>query len=135
MATTKPIIFTSIGIGDADGTNVTNYDLYLTDQRSITVTPTYDMVDDGLSLPAFWDVDIEAMTFNSNAYGDARVYTNASATVTKSTLVLRGAPGAQTMNITSAIVSGHRVYDGNRTAVMLKITKRAVSADELVGLS
>jgi hypothetical protein len=46
-------------------------------------------------------------------------------------MVLTGAPGAQSLNIETTIISAVEVYDGNRTGIQLTCTKRAVSAELL----
>jgi hypothetical protein len=135
MAITKPLIFTNVGVADADGNNVAYYPLHVSESATVTVTPTFDIVDNNQSLAAFYDVSVEVVTFNTNLYNDSRVYTNATAEPTYATLILSGAPGAQTLNVTSSIISATRVYDGNRTGIQLTTTKRAVSADELVTIS
>jgi hypothetical protein len=135
MAITKPLIFTNIGIADADGSNVTFYPLHVSESATVSVTPTFDIIDNNQSLAAYFDVSVEAVTFNTNLYDDSRVYTNATAEPTYATMVLSGAPGAQTLNLTSSIISAARVYDGNRTGIQITLTKRAVSADELITIS
>jgi hypothetical protein len=135
MAITKPLIFTNVGIADSNGANPIFYPLHVSESATVTVTPTFDIIDNNQSLAAFFDVSVEVVTFNTNLYNDTRVYTNATAEPTYATLLLSGAPGAQSLNITSSIISATRVYDGNRTGIQLTATKRAVSADELVTIS
>jgi hypothetical protein len=132
MPITKSIVFRSIGIADADGTNVTQYPLHVTESAQASVTSTTDMVDDGQTLPAFWDVEFQAISYNTNIFDDSRVYTNAAAEPRYATLVLLGATGAQNMNITNSIVSATYLYDGNRRGIQLTCSKRAVDPDILV---
>jgi hypothetical protein len=135
MAITKPLIFTNIGIANADGTGVIYYPLHVSESATVTVTPTFDIVDNNQSLAAFFDVSVEAVSFNTNLYNDARVYTNATAEPIYATMILSGAPGAQTLNLTSSIISATRVYDGNRTGTQITLTKRAVSAEQLITIT
>lgn len=131
MSVTKPLIFTNIGIADANGSNVTFYPLHVSESASVTVTPTSDIVNDGLTLHAFYDLSVEVISFNVNLFNDSRVYTNTTAQPRLATMVLTGAPGAQSLNIVSTLISATEVYDGNRTGIQLTCTKRAVSAETL----
>ena len=135
MAITKPLIFTNIGIGDADGTNITYYPLHVSESATVTVTPTSDVVDNGQTLNAYYDLEVQAISFNTNLFADTRVYTNTTAEPTFATMFLVGATGAQTLNIGQSLISATRVYDGNRTGIQLTCTKRAVSDDTLVNPS
>jgi hypothetical protein len=135
MAITKPLIFTNIGIGDANGTNITYYPLHVSESATVTVTPTADVVDNGQTLNAYYDLEVQAISFNTNLFSDTRVYTNTTAEPTYATMFLVGATGAQNLNIGQTIISATRVYDGNRTGVQLTCTKRAVSDDTLVNPS
>jgi len=135
MAITKPLIFTNIGIGDADGTNITYYPLHVSESATVTVTPTSDVVDNGQTLHAYYDLEVQAISFNTNLFADTRVYTNTTAEPTFATMFLVGATGAQNLNIGQSLISATRVYDGNRTGIQLTCTKRAVSDDTLVNPS
>jgi len=135
MAITKPLIFTNIGIGDANGANVTFYPLHVSESATVTVTPTTDIVENGQTLVARYDIAFEAVSFNTNLYNDARVYTNTTATPTLASIVLSGATGAQTLNITGVYVNGNRVFDGNRTGIQITATKAAVDGNLLVALT
>jgi hypothetical protein len=131
MAITKPIIFTNIGIANADGSGVTYYPLHVSESATVSVTPTSDVIDDGLTLHAYFDLSVEVVSFNTNLYNDDRVYTNTTSEPKYATMVLTGAPGAQSLNIETTIISAVEVYDGNRTGIQLTCTKRAVSAELL----
>jgi hypothetical protein len=132
MPITKPLIFTNIGIGNSDGSSITYYPLHVSESATVTVTPTSDLVDAGLTLNAFYDISVEIISFNTNLYADNRVYTNTSAEPTYATMFLSGATGAETLNIGQTLISATRVYDGNRTGISLTCTKRAVSDELLV---
>lgn len=132
MAITKPLIFTNVGIGDSNGSNITYYPLHVSESAVVTVTPTSDIVDAGLTLHAFYDMSVEIISFNTNLYADNRVYTNTSAEPKYATLFLSGATGAETLNIGQTLISATRVYDGNRTGISLTCTKRATSDQQLV---
>lgn len=132
MAITKPLIFTNVGIGDANGTNITFYPLHVSESATVSVTPTADVVDAGLTLNAYYDISVECISFNTNLFSDARVYTNTSAEPKFATMFLSGATGAQTLNIGETLISATRVYDGNRTGIQITCTKRAVSDELLV---
>jgi hypothetical protein len=132
MPITKPLIFTNIGIGNSDGSGITYYPLHVSESATVTVTPTSDLVDAGLTLNAFYDISVEIISFNTNLYADTRVYTNTSAEPTYATMFLSGATGAETLNIGQTLISATRVYDGNRTGISLTCTKRAVSDELLV---
>lgn len=129
MAITKPLVFTNIGIADANGANVTYYPLHLSESATVTLTPTNDTLDNGQTLASFYDVTVEAVSFNANLYSDARVYTNTTATPTLATIILSGTTGAQTLNIGGVYINGSRVFDGNRTGVQITASKRGVSSD------
>ncbi len=129
MAITKPLVFTNIGIADANGANVTYYPLHLSESATVTLTPTNDTLDNGQTLASFYDVTVEAVSFNANLYSDARVYTNTTATPTLATVILSGTTGAQTLNIGGVYINGSRVFDGNRTGVQITASKRGVSSD------
>jgi hypothetical protein len=135
MAITKPLVFTNIGIANADGSGVTYYPLHVSESATVTITPTTDTVDNGQTLASFYDIAFEAVSFNANLYSDARVYTNTTATPTLATIILSGNTGAQTLNIGSVYVTGNRVFDGNRTGIQITASKRAVSGDLLVTLT
>jgi hypothetical protein len=135
MPITKPLIFTNVGVGDADGTNITYYPLHVSESATVTVTPTSDIVDAGLTLHAYYDLEVQVISFNTNMYNDTRVYTNTTAEPKYSTMFLSGATGAESLNIGQTLISATRVYDGNRTGIQLTCTKRAVSDDLLVNPS
>ena len=135
MSVTKPLIFTNVGIGDANGASVTYYPLHVSESATVTVTPTFDTIDDGQQLSAFFDLEVSIISFNANLFSDARVYTNTTATPTKATLFLQGATGAQSLNIGATYLNATRVYDGNRTGIQVTATKRAVSDATLVNPS
>jgi hypothetical protein len=135
MPITKPLIFTNVGIGNADGTGITYYPLHVSESATVTVTPTSDVVDAGLTLNAFYDLEVQVVSFNTNLFSDARVYTNTTAEPTYATMFLAGATGAQTLNIGQTLISATRVYDGNRTGIQITCTKRAVSDELLVNPS
>jgi hypothetical protein len=135
MAITKPLVFTNIGIADANGSNVTYYPLHVSESATVTLTPVTDTVEDGQTLTASFDLAFEAVSFNANLYSDARVYTNTTANPTRATIILSGANGAQTLNIGGVYVTGNRVFDGNRTGIQITASKRAVSGDLLVSLT
>lgn len=135
MSVTKPLIFTNVGIGDANGTNITYYPLHVSESATVTVTPTFDTVENGLQLSAFYDLEVSVISFNANIFSDTRVYTNTTATPKLATLYLSGATGAQNLNIGSTYLNATRVYDGNRTGIQVTATKRAVSDDTLVSPS
>ena len=132
MSVTKPIIFTNVGIANADGSSLTYYPLNVSESATVTVTPTSDMVENGQTLPAYFDVEATILSFNANLYSDTRVYTNSTVTPTLARIVLSGATGAQTLNIGPTYVSAVRVYDGNRTGVQITATQRGVSDVVLV---
>lgn len=135
MPITKPLIFTNVGVGDANGSNITYYPLHVSESATVTVTPTSDVVDAGLTLHAFYDLEVQVISFNTNLYNDSRVYTNTTAEPTYATMFLSGATGAESLNIGQTLISATRVYDGNRTGIQLTCTKRAVSDNLLVNPS
>jgi hypothetical protein len=135
MAITKPLVFTNIGIANADGSGVTFYPLHVSESATVTLTPVTDTVEDGQTLASSYDLAFEAVSFNANLYSDARVYTNTTANPTRATIVLSGANGAQTLNIGGVYVTGNRVYDGNRTGIQITATKKGVDGNELVKLT
>lgn len=132
MSVTKPLIFTNVGIANADGTGVTFYPLNVSESATVTVTPTTDMLENGQTLPAFFDVEVQVVSFNANIYSDTRVYSNSTVTPSQARMILSGATGAQTLNIGPTYITATRVYDGNRTGIQLTATQRGVSDVVLV---
>lgn len=136
MALTRTINFKTIGVADNDNaSNVTLFPIHVSESAQLTIEPIADIVDDGQTLPAKFNLSFEALSYNTNIHTDARVYTNGAADPVQCTLVLIGSPGAQNVNVTDSIVSSTLVMDGNRTAYRLTCTKMAVSDETLVNLS
>lgn len=135
MAITKPLIFREIVVADADGSNGIGYPIHLSESAQAVVTPVFNKVDDGQSLPARFSIEFEAVSFNTNLYNESRVYSNTAAEPVYATLMLLGAPGSQNLNIVNSLVSAFPVFDGDRTGIKLTTTKDAVSQDTLVQMS
>lgn len=120
MAATKPLIFTGITIGgDA-------YDKHLAENAEITLEPTSTLVDDGQTKVDFYDVTFQCDLYNEDVLSDANVNTSSDDDA-KTTLVFTGVSGGQTVTIADIMVNATLTFDGNRKAVRLTGSKRAVS--------
>lgn len=120
MAATKPLVFTGITIGGVA------YDKHLAENAEITLEPTSTQVDDGQTKIDFYDVTFQCDLYNDTVLNDANVNKSASDDA-KTTLVFTGVDGGQTITISSIMVNATKTFDGNRMAIRLTGSKRAVS--------
>jgi len=122
MAITKTLTFSGINVGQA-----IDYDLHLMENAEITIEQVTDMVDDGQTLVAAYDVSFSVDVFDDALLTDSNIYVDASQDPVKSNITFVGVSGASNVALTDIIINGNKKYDQNRVAVTLSGTKRAVS--------
>ena len=122
MAITKTLTFSGINVGQA-----IDYDLHLMENAEITIEQVTDMVDDGQTLVAAYDVSFSVDVFDDALLTDSNIYVDASQDPVKSNITFVGVSGASNVALTGIIINGNKKYDQNRVAVTLSGTKRAVS--------
>ena len=128
MAITRTLTFTGINVGG----NV--YTEHLQENAEITIEPITDLVDDGQTLPSAYDVSFSVDVYDSNLLVDPSVYTDSTASPTKTWIRFEGITGGTDINIADIYVNGNKKYDQNRLAVTLSGTKRGASLN-IVGES
>jgi len=104
-----------------------DYDLHLMENAEITIEQVTDMVDDGQTLVAAYDVSFSVDVFDDALLTDSNIYVDASQDPVKSNITFVGVSGASNVALTDIIINGNKKYDQNRVAVTLSGTKRAVS--------
>ena len=122
MAITKTLTFSGINVGQA-----VDYDLHLMENAEITIEQVTDMVDDGQTLVAAYDVSFSVDVYDDALLSDSNIYVDASQDPVKSNIRFVGVSGASNVIITDIIINGSKKFDQNRVAVTLTGTKRAVS--------
>ena len=126
MAITRTLTFTGIHINGVD------YSEHLQESAEITIEPVTDLVDDGQTLPSAYDVSFSVDVYDSNLLSEAVVYTDSTASPTKTNIVFLGISGGTNVTVPDVIINGNKKYDQNRIAVTLSGTKRAVSLSTAV---
>jgi hypothetical protein len=122
MAITKTLTFSGINVGQA-----VDYDLHLMENAEITIEQVTDMVDDGQTLVAAYDVSFSVDVYDDALLTDSNIYVDASQDPVKSNITFVGVSGASNVALTDIIINGNKKYDQNRIAVTLSGTKRAVA--------
>jgi len=122
MAITKTLTFSGINVGQA-----VDYDLHLMENAEITIEQVTDMVDDGQTLVAAYDVSFSVDVYDDALLSDSNIYFDASQDPVKSNITFNGVSGGSNVAITDIIINGSKKFDQNRVAVTLTGTKRAVS--------
>jgi hypothetical protein len=122
MAITKTLTFSGINVGQA-----VDYDLHLMENAEITIEQVTDMVDDGQTLVAAYDVSFSVDVYDDALLSDSNIYVDASQDPVKSNIRFVGVSGGSNVIITDIIINGSKKFDQNRVAVTLTGTKRAVS--------
>ena len=122
MAITKTLTFSGINVGQA-----VDYDLHLMENAEITIEQVTDMVDDGQTLVAAYDVSFSVDVYDDALLTDSNIYVDASQDPVKSNITFVGVSGASNVALTDIIINGNKKFDQNRVAVTLSGTKRAVS--------
>jgi hypothetical protein len=122
MAITKTLTFSGINVGQA-----VDYDLHLMENAEITIEQVTDMVDDGQTLVAAYDVSFSVDVYDDALLSDSNIYVDASQDPVKSNIRFVGVSGGSNVIITDIIINGSKKFDQNRVAVTLSGTKRAVS--------
>jgi len=122
MAITKTLTFSGINVGQA-----VDYDLHLMENAEITIEQVTDMVDDGQTLVAAYDVSFSVDVYDDALLTDSNIYVDASQDPVKSNITFVGVSGASNVALTDIIINGNKKYDQNRVAVTLSGTKRAVA--------
>ena len=126
MAITRTLTFTGVHINGVD------YSEHLQESAEITIEPVTDLVDDGQTLPSAYDVSFSVDVYDSNLLSEAVVYTDSTASPTKTNIVFTGISGGTNVTVADVIINGNKKYDQNRIAVTLSGTKRAVSLSTAV---
>ena len=122
MAITKTLTFSGINVGQA-----VDYDLHLMENAEITIEQVSDLVDDGQTLVAAYDVSFSVDVYDDALLSDSNIYVDASQDPVKSNIRFVGVSGGSNVTITDIIINGSKKFDQNRVAVTLSGTKRAVS--------
>ena len=122
MAITKTLTFSGINVGQA-----VDYDLHLMENAEITIEQVSDLVDDGQTLVAAYDVSFSVDVYDDALLSDSNIYVDASQDPVKSNIRFVGVSGGSNVIITDIIINGSKKFDQNRVAVTLTGTKRAVS--------
>ncbi len=122
MAITKTLTFSGINVGQA-----VDYDLHLMENAEITIEQVSDLVDDGQTLVAAYDVSFSVDVYDDALLSDSNIYVDASQDPVKSNIRFVGVSGGSNVTITDIIINGSKKFDQNRVAVTLTGTKRAVS--------
>ena len=122
MAITKTRTFSGINVGQA-----VDYDLHLMENAEITIEQVSDLVDDGQTLVAAYDVSFSVDVYDDALLSDSNIYVDASQDPVKSNIRFVGVSGGSNVTITDLIINGSKKFDQNRVAVTLTGTKRAVS--------
>jgi hypothetical protein len=122
MAITKTLTFSGINVGQA-----VDYDLHLMENAEITIEQVTDMVDDGQTLVAAYDVSFSVDVYDDALLTDSNIYVDASQDPVKSNIRFVGVSGGSNVTINDIIINGSKKYDQNRVAVTLSGTKRAVA--------
>ena len=122
MAITKTLTFSGINVGQA-----VDYDLHLMENAEITIEQVSDLVDDGQTLVAAYDVSFSVDVYDDALLSDSNIYVDASQDPVKSNITFLGVSGGSNVAITDIIINGSKKFDQNRVAVTLTGTKRAVS--------
>lgn len=122
MAITKTLTFSGINVGQA-----IDYDLHLMENAEITIEQVSDMIDDGQTLVAAYDVSFSVDLYDDTVLSDSNIYFDASQDPVKSNITFNGVSGGFNVAITDIIINGSKKFDQNRVAVTLTGTKRAVS--------
>jgi len=122
MAITKTLTFSGINVGQA-----VDYDLHLMENAEITIEQVSDLVDDGQTLVAAYDVSFSVDVYDDALLSDSNIYVDASQDPVKSNIRFVGVSGGSNVTITDVIINGSKKFDQNRVAVTLSGTKRAVS--------
>lgn len=122
MAITKTLTFSGINVGQA-----VDYDLHLMENAEITIEQVTDMVDDGQTLVAAYDVSFSVDVYDDALLTDSNIYVDASQDPVKSNIRFVGVSGGSNVTINDIIINGSKKFDQNRVAVTLSGTKRAVS--------
>jgi len=128
MAITRNLTFTGITI------NGVSFTEHLQESAEITIEPVTDLVDDGQTLPAAYDVSFAVDIYDANVLTNAvaDVYSDSSTSPNKIDVVFTGISGGTNVTISNVIVNGSKKYDQNRVAVTVSGTKRGVSLSSVI---
>jgi hypothetical protein len=133
MSASKTLVFSNIAIATGTSATFVPYPLHLTESAEVTITPVNDTVQDGQTIVSAYDVTFSVNLFNTAILSDTtNVYSNAAASPTLAKIRFTGASGAQTLTVENVFINGNRTFDGNRTAINLSGSKRAVTLDNAV---
>ena len=88
MAITKTLTFSGINVGQA-----VDYDLHLMENAEITIEQVSDMIDDGQTLVAAYDVSFSVDLYDDTVLSDSNIYFDASQDPVKSNITFNGVSG------------------------------------------
>mgnify|MGYP000016815251 FL=1 len=125
MAITKTLTFSGISVERGGGS--IEYNEHLMENAEITIEQVSDMIDDGQTLVAAYDVSFSVDLYDDTVLSDSNIYFDASQDPVKSNITFNGVSGGSNVAITDVIINGSKKFDQNRVAVTLTGTKRAVS--------
>jgi len=125
MAITKTLTFSGLSV-ERGGGSIT-YNEHLMENAEISIEQVTDMVDDGQTLTAAYDVTFSVDLYDDTVLSDSNIYFDASQDPVKSNITFNGVSGGQNVAINDIIINGSKKFDQNRLAVTLTGTKRAVS--------
>ena len=121
MAITRTLTFSGINVNGVD------YTEHLQENAEITIEPVVDLVDDGQTLPAAYDLSFSVDVYDDALLTDGNVYTDSTTSPLKCSLTFNGVAGGGNIAISNVIINGSKKYDQNRLAVTLSGTKRTTS--------
>jgi hypothetical protein len=134
MSITKTLVFSNIGISNADGTGTTFYPLHVTESAEVGIEPVTDSVGDNQTLVSAFDASFSVNVFNATILSDARVYKDTTQSPTLARMSFIAATGGQTLNIENVFINANRAFDGNRVAINLSGSKRVTNVMNAVNL-
>jgi len=134
MSITKTLVFSNIGISNADGTGTTTYPLHVTESAEVSIEPVTDPVDDNQTLSSAFDASFSVNVFNATILSDIRVYKDTTKSPTLARMSFNSATGGQTLNIENVFINANRTFDGNRVAINLSGSKRVTNVMNAVNL-
>jgi hypothetical protein len=128
----QPLIFKEILIATSADASPETYDLHLVESAEVTLEPVTSEVEDGQTLTDRYNASFSVDLYDLTALADARVYTDATAAVTKGNITFKGsADGTADLKLSNVIINGTRVFDGNRVKARLTGTKTGIDIDTI----
>lgn len=134
MSITKTLVFSNIGISNADGTGTTYYPLHVVESAEVSIEQVTDSVADNQTLASAYDASFAVNVFNATILSDARVYKDTTQSPTLARMSFIAATGGQTLNIENVFINANRTFDGNRVAINLSGSKRVTNVMNAINL-